>query len=69
MGCTLAAVHPNIPSQKERQSITVLRRAGLVSFTLIAPEITILWAMRQWVAARKLAKEHQGANKFVYYLV
>jgi hypothetical protein len=66
MGCTLAAVHPNIPSQKERQLTTTLRRVGLVSFTLIAPEMTILWAMRQWVAARKLAKEHQGASKSVY---
>lgn len=28
---------------------------------LVAPELVILWAIRQWMMARKLAKKHQGA--------
>jgi hypothetical protein len=60
-------MHPNIPSQKERQLIVVLRRAGIVGFTLIAPEMTILWAMRQWVVARKLAMKYRGTKPVVQH--
>jgi hypothetical protein len=65
MGCTWAAMHPNISSSKEPQLVVALRRAGIVGFTLIAPEMTILWAMRQWVVARKLATEYRGTNPVV----
>lgn len=29
-------------------------------WSLIAPEIVMLWAMRQWVGARKVEKKYRG---------
>ncbi|KAF8956773.1 hypothetical protein BDZ97DRAFT_1925145 [Flammula alnicola] len=36
-----------------------LTRLELTAWTIIAPEITICWAMRQWVGARLLAEKYQ----------
>ena len=36
-----------------------LHHAKLVMLALIAPELVIMWAMREWLTARKFAKEHQ----------
>jgi hypothetical protein len=30
-------------------------------WAIIAPEMIILWAMRQWFGARNLAREYHGA--------
>jgi len=59
-GCTWVAVHPNIPNAEEKWFTTALRRLQLMVMALIAPEIVILWAMRQWMAARSLAKKHKS---------
>jgi hypothetical protein len=59
-GCTWVAVHPNIPNAEDKWFTTALRRLKLMVMALIAPELVILWAMRQWVAARSLAKEHKS---------
>jgi hypothetical protein len=59
-GCTWVAMHPNIPNAEENWFTTVLRRLQLMVMALIAPEIVILWAMRQWFAARALAKKHKS---------
>jgi hypothetical protein len=60
-GCTWVAVHPNIPNAEDKWFMTALRRLQLMVMALIAPEFVILWAMRQWLAARTLAKEHKSA--------
>jgi hypothetical protein len=57
-GCTWVAVHPNIPNAEDKWF--TLRRLQLMVMALIAPEMVIIWAMRQWVAARALAKEHKS---------
>jgi hypothetical protein len=59
-GCTWVAVHPNLPNAEEKWFMTALRRLQLMVMALIAPELVILWAMRQWVAAHSLAKRHKG---------
>jgi hypothetical protein len=60
-GCTWVAVHPNIPNAEDKWFTTALRRLQLMVMALIAPEFVILWAMRQWLAACSLAKEHKSA--------
>jgi hypothetical protein len=63
--CTWVAVHPNIPSVSATQTDLALRRAGLMVCGLIAPEIIILWAMKQWHSARKIGQRHQGVCTFI----
>ncbi|KAF8581442.1 hypothetical protein K439DRAFT_1636153 [Ramaria rubella] len=58
--CTWVAIHPNIPSPDVGRVKIALRRLGLFVGALIAPELVITWAMRQWLAARKVAMQHQS---------
>jgi RsiW-degrading membrane proteinase PrsW (M82 family) len=58
--CTWASVHPNIPSPDERWPRIALRRVGLMIAALIMPEVIIGWALRQRLAAGRLAEEHKG---------
>ncbi|THU96291.1 hypothetical protein K435DRAFT_893053, partial [Dendrothele bispora CBS 962.96] len=71
--CTWVAIHPNIPrhfdvfkrdSPEVADSFTI---SGARVFSqdiitmvssLLAPELIILWALRQWFAARKIAKKY-----------
>ncbi|KAH9959115.1 hypothetical protein BC827DRAFT_1344270 [Russula dissimulans] len=57
--CTWVSVHPNIPSPEEGWPRVTLRRVGLMLATLVVPEAIITWALRQRVAAGKLAKEYR----------
>ncbi|KAH9959102.1 hypothetical protein BC827DRAFT_1269107 [Russula dissimulans] len=57
--CTWVSVHPNIPSPEERWPRVTLRRVGLMLATLVVPEAIIAWALRQRVAAGKLAEDHR----------
>ncbi|KAH0579976.1 hypothetical protein H2248_002796 [Termitomyces sp. 'cryptogamus'] len=54
--CTWIAVHPNLPKPDERP---MLRRLKIFALALIAPELIVLWAMRQWVSSRKLAHRYK----------
>lgn len=58
--CTWVTVHPNIPAADDTRLIVDFRRARLMLCGLVAPEIIILWAMRQWYSARKIAQAHKG---------
>ncbi|KAF8581885.1 hypothetical protein K439DRAFT_1392285 [Ramaria rubella] len=58
--CTWVAIHPNIPGLDEGRFRIALRRLGMFVVALIAPELVVAWAMRQWLAARKIAKQHRG---------
>jgi len=59
--CTWVSVHPNIPAHDDSQLKVFLRRAGLMFWTLMVPEVVIVWAMREWYAARKFIKEFPSA--------
>src|SRR6267154_4632554 len=56
--CTWTAIHPNIPGTDERKIAVVSRRLFIMLLALIAPELIITWATRQFLSVR------QAANKF-----
>ncbi|KDQ60372.1 hypothetical protein JAAARDRAFT_205330 [Jaapia argillacea MUCL 33604] len=57
--CTWVAVHPNIPSPDESIIEVTLRRTGLTLMAVIAPEIVLVLALRQFFVARRIAKDHR----------
>jgi hypothetical protein len=60
--CTWASVHPNIPSPHERWTSIKFRRIKLMLSALIMPEAIFAWALRQRLAARRLAEAHKGKS-------
>jgi hypothetical protein len=73
--CTWLAIHPNIPKIRSQKNsgrwlerltkllASPLRRMGITVMAVIAPELAIMWAMRQWVVAGKIATESQTKNE------
>lgn len=61
--CCWVSIHPNMPSWKDTDRFIVGRRLELLGWGLLAPELLVLWAMRQWYGARALANRYKG--KFV----
>ncbi|KIK66296.1 hypothetical protein GYMLUDRAFT_157760 [Collybiopsis luxurians FD-317 M1] len=62
VACTWASIHPNIPGPKESWWKALTRKIGLMMLCLLAPELLIMWAARQWVDAWLLSNRyrHQG---------
>ncbi|KAF8993898.1 hypothetical protein BDQ17DRAFT_111573 [Cyathus striatus] len=60
--CTWVAVHPNIPAEEETWYSVAIRRIKLMFWAIIAPEMIIFWAMRQWVNAKKIAVMYEGTS-------
>ncbi|KAH9952765.1 hypothetical protein BC827DRAFT_1274197 [Russula dissimulans] len=58
--CTWVSVHPNIPGPDEGWPRVTIRRVGLMLATLVVPEAIIAWALRQRLAAGKLAEKYKG---------
>jgi len=58
--CTWVSVHPNIPSLDDGWPRVTLRHVGLMLATLIVPEAIVAWALRQRLAANRLAKRYKG---------
>jgi len=54
--CLWVVVHPNIPGPSDSMFLTRLKIMGCM---LIAPELVIVWAGRQWFAARHIAAKHE----------
>ena len=61
--CSWVAVHPNIPAPSGSIFLTRLKLMGCM---LIAPELMIIWAARQWYAAHHIAdhQNHKGVPFF-----
>ena len=61
--CTWVAVHPNIPSPSEGWFGQAFRRMKIMAITILAPEVTILWAVRQRLIATRLtaSRKSRGA--------
>ncbi|KAF9557973.1 hypothetical protein CPC08DRAFT_692672 [Agrocybe pediades] len=57
--CSWVAVHPNLPSPADGKVKITLRRIELMLFTIIAPELVILWAVNQWSCARSVEKKYK----------
>ncbi|KIK54076.1 hypothetical protein GYMLUDRAFT_177907 [Collybiopsis luxurians FD-317 M1] len=60
IACTWVSVHPNVPGPDESSWKLLRRKIGLMIIALIAPEMLVLWAAKQWFAARMLSKWYQG---------
>ncbi|KIK66305.1 hypothetical protein GYMLUDRAFT_157499 [Collybiopsis luxurians FD-317 M1] len=66
IACTWASIHPNVPGPKDSWWIIVRRKIGLMLLGLLAPELLVLWAARQWADAWLLSNSksnswiHQG---------
>ncbi|THU80833.1 hypothetical protein K435DRAFT_694872 [Dendrothele bispora CBS 962.96] len=72
--CTWVAIHPNIPRHFEldtddpdeiKDSFTISSARVIAQdvitmiLSLLAPELIILWALRQWFAAREIAEKYR----------
>ena len=58
--CSWVSIHPNIPAPHESGWRVFLRRLELMFWAVIAPEMIITWALRQWTSARRLEKIYKG---------
>ncbi|KDR77205.1 hypothetical protein GALMADRAFT_246490 [Galerina marginata CBS 339.88] len=58
--CTWISVHPNIPPSEEKEWKIKLRRLEVMVWAIIAPELILLWAMKQWYIARAMVKRYRG---------
>ena len=50
--CAWTSVHPNVPSQSRMGGL--LARVKLMFWTIVAPELVLAWAVRQWFAAKEV---------------
>ena len=62
--CSWVAVHPNIPAPSGSIFLTRLKLMGCM---LIAPELVIIWAARQWYAAHRIAEHHNDKGVLFSY--
>lgn len=62
--CTWVSVHPDVPEYGESAWRSARKRLSLMLWTIVAPEMTILRAMREWHGARTLARKYQGDSSF-----
>ncbi|OAX34860.1 hypothetical protein K503DRAFT_851470 [Rhizopogon vinicolor AM-OR11-026] len=60
--CTWTAIHPNIPGMDEGKVATTSRRVFIMVIALIAPELMITWATRQFLSARKAANDFNASG-------
>ncbi|KAF5366387.1 hypothetical protein D9758_009776 [Tetrapyrgos nigripes] len=58
--CAWTSIHPNIPPINEGRVKSFLRRTGITVLALIAPELIVIWALRQWLVSRQIAREYRG---------
>ncbi|KAF8642440.1 hypothetical protein AX16_009494 [Volvariella volvacea WC 439] len=63
--CTYISIHHNIPDQSDSWARVTWMKIRTTLYALIAPEMVILWAIRQRIMAGKIAEEnkHRGWTK------
>ena len=49
--CSWVSVHPNVPFKNEGGWEILSRRVFLMFFAILAPEIMVMWAFKQWRGA------------------
>ncbi|KAG2069675.1 hypothetical protein BDR04DRAFT_1156518 [Suillus decipiens] len=60
--CVYSAIHPNIPSPKDRLRHILRRRLGIMITTFMAPEMIVIWAMRQCLSARQVTRQFKDVG-------
>ncbi|TFK50295.1 hypothetical protein OE88DRAFT_1700952, partial [Heliocybe sulcata] len=58
--CTWVAIHPNIPAQDAPWARKFGRRVVATVCAIIAPDLIVLWAAKQWVSSSRLARRYKG---------
>jgi hypothetical protein len=61
--CVWVSVHPNVPAPTDGSVTLIKQRAKLLLTAVIAPEIIIVFAMRQWVGARRVMQSKLGKGE------
>ena len=64
--CTWVAIHPNVP-RDEGPIRSLGRRIKLMLWTLLVPELILIWAYRQWSAARYYAKLYKRELDILFW--
>lgn len=54
--CTFVSTHPNVPDCSIPKQSSILNRVQLMLLALLAPELLVSWALRQWFVAREVAQ-------------
>lgn len=52
--CTWVAVHPNVRGYKATVLLRILQRSEAMLWALFAPEVMVVWAIRQWIGAAEI---------------
>ncbi|KAG2071817.1 hypothetical protein BDR04DRAFT_1097835 [Suillus decipiens] len=60
--CIYSAIHPNIPSPKDSPNSVLRRRLGIMIMAIIAPELIVTWAMRQWISTRHVTRRFKESG-------
>ncbi|KAG2353827.1 hypothetical protein BDR07DRAFT_678319 [Suillus spraguei] len=60
--CIYSAIHSNIPSPKDSPHEILLRRVGIMIMALLAPELMVTWAMRQWLSAWYVTRQFRESE-------
>ncbi|KAF9463615.1 hypothetical protein BDZ94DRAFT_1258701 [Collybia nuda] len=60
VACTWASVHPNVPKPLIGRRKLVFHRWRLMMLAVIAPEVIVVWALRQRMVASKLSEDFAG---------
>jgi len=59
--CAWVSVHPNVPPSGQWKGLR--RRLEMTFWTIIAPELILAWAVRQWYAAWEIRDTVNGADE------
>ncbi|KAG1733317.1 hypothetical protein EDB19DRAFT_2026815 [Suillus lakei] len=62
--CVYSAIHPNIPSPKDSPVRILRRRLGIMIMALTAPGLIVIWAMHQWLSARRVTTWFKKSEHF-----
>lgn len=62
--CAWVTVHPNVPPPGYWRGL--VRQLETMVWTIIAPELILAWAVRQWFAARKIRDTVNGIPEGVF---
>jgi len=62
--CAWVSVHPNVPPSGYWREL--IRQLETMVWTIIAPELILAWAVRQWFAARKIRDTVNGIPEGIF---
>jgi len=62
--CAWTAVHPNVPPQSKWQARW--NRLELMFWMIVAPELVLAWAVRQFFAAKKIRDAYNNSREGKY---